>query len=227
MNNFFLFSLKGVAPAARSGCILLPTPDNKIVVYGGYSKEKVKKNVDRGCIYDDMFLLTQMNKNDATKYKWVSVKQTGTKISPRCGASATLIQPAANQAFIFGGVYDDDDDDEEEDMCGTFYNDLFILDLEKLYWRVVTLTGKKEVTGGTEGRRRRRRKQKEESGEEVEQSNDSDEEVIKDLSNSMQSTVTIDNDGVFTVQFYFLVLNYELINKINYGAQRGRNELRI
>ncbi|XP_011706624.1 PREDICTED: kelch domain-containing protein 4 isoform X2 [Wasmannia auropunctata] len=186
----------GVAPAPRSGCILLPTPDNKIVVYGGYSKEKVKKNIDRGCIHDDMFLLTQADKNDVTKYKWINVKQTGIRINPRCGVSAALVQP--NQAFVFGGVYDDDDDDE--DLHGTFYNDLFALDLEKLCWRIVTLTKKKEVTvaGGPEGRRRRR-KQKEESGEEAEQSNDSDKEVVEDLSSSMQSTVIVDDDGIFTV----------------------------
>ncbi|XP_024887164.1 kelch domain-containing protein 4 isoform X1 [Temnothorax curvispinosus] len=191
----------GVAPTPRSGCILLPTPDNKVLLYGGYSKEKVKKNIELGCIHDDMFLLTQADKNDVTKYKWVSVKQTGIRISPRCGATATLIQPAANQAFVFGGVYDDDGDDEEEDLCGTFYNDLFVLDLEKLHWRVVTLTGKREttLTGGTEKRRRRRRNQREESCEEAEQSNDSDEEVIEDLSNSVQSTVIVDDDGIFTV----------------------------
>lgn len=151
----------------------------------------------------------QADKNDVTKYKWISVKQTGIRMSPRCGASATLIQ-SANQAFVFGGVYDDADD-EEEDLHGTFYNDLFALDLEKLHWRVVTLTGKKEttITGGIEGRRRRRRKQKEENNEESEQSSDSDEEVVEVLSNSVQSTVTIDDDGIFTVWFLFFALNYE------------------
>lgn len=190
--------MKGVAPTPRSGCILLPTPDNKVVLYGGYSKEKVKKNMDRGCIHNDMFLLTQTDKNDVTKYKWISVKPTGIQMSPRCGASAALIQPAANQAFVFGGVYDDNENDEEEDLRGTFYNDLFVLDLEKLHWRIVTLTGKKEtaVTNITEGRRRRR-KQREESGEE-EQSNDLDEKMI-DLSNSVQSTIIVDDDGIFTV----------------------------
>jgi len=187
----------GVAPAPRSGCILLPTMDNKIVVYGGYSKEKVKRNIDRGCIHDDMFLLTQADKNNVTKYKWVCVKQTGIRMSPRCGASAALIQPAANQALMFGGVYDNDNDDEEEDLHGTFYNDLFALDLEKLHWHIVTLTGKKEITG-TKGRRKKR-KQKEESGEKSEESNGSDEELMEHLSNSIQSTVTVDNDEIFTV----------------------------
>ncbi|XP_011636186.2 LOW QUALITY PROTEIN: kelch domain-containing protein 4 [Pogonomyrmex barbatus] len=188
----------GIAPAPRSGCMLLPNTDNKIVVYGGYSKEKIKKDLDRGCIHDDMFLLTQ-DKNDSTKYKWVCVKQTGNRMSPRCGASAVLIQPTANQAFVFGGVYDTNNDDEEEDLHGTFYNDLFALDLEKFHWRIITLTGKKETTSDDiEGPRKRRRKQKEENNDQ-EQSNDEDEEVIENLSNSIQSTVTVDDDGIFTV----------------------------
>lgn len=162
--------------------------------------------MDRGCIHNDMFLLAQADKNDVTKYKWISVKPTGIRMSPRCGASATLIQPAVNQAFVFGGVYDNNEDDEEEDLCGTFYNDLFVLDLEKLHWRVVTLTGKREttVTNITE-ERRRRRKRKEESDEE-EQNNDLDEKVMEDLSNSVQSTVIVDDDGIFTVRFLFLII---------------------
>lgn len=50
--------ISGLAPAPRSGCVVLPTPDNKIMVYGGYSKEKVKNDSEKGCIHNDMFLLT-------------------------------------------------------------------------------------------------------------------------------------------------------------------------
>lgn len=70
------------------------------------------------------------SENDEAKYKWVSVKQTGIKISPRCSATGVLIQP--NIAYIFGGVYDEKDD--EEDLYGRFYNDLLSLDLEKFQW---------------------------------------------------------------------------------------------
>lgn len=48
--------------------------------------------------------------------------------TPRCGISAALVQP--NQALLFGGVHDEEKDEEE----GTFYNDLFALDLEKFQW---------------------------------------------------------------------------------------------
>ncbi|XP_050448793.1 kelch domain-containing protein 4-like isoform X3 [Cataglyphis hispanica] len=191
----------GIAPAPRSGCIFLPTVDNKLVVYGGYRKEKIKKDMDRGCILADMFLLTQTDKNDSTKYKWICVKQTGIRVTPRCGASATLIQHA-NQAFMFGGVYDnnndDDDDDDDENMCGTFYNDLFALDLENLHWRAVTLTEKK-ATNITDTDKGRRRKKKEEVNEELEQSNNFDQEISEKSPNSIQPTITVDDDGIFTM----------------------------
>lgn len=53
----------GTPPAPRSGCIVLPTPDNKILVYGGYSKERIKKDVDKGQVHTDMFLLSPESKN--------------------------------------------------------------------------------------------------------------------------------------------------------------------
>ncbi|XP_011340545.1 kelch domain-containing protein 4 isoform X2 [Ooceraea biroi] len=187
----------GVPPAPRSGCILLPTADgSKLIVYGGYSKEKAKKDVDRGQVHTDMFLLTQ-DKNNAAKYKWSCAKQTGVRVSPRCGASATSVQSAANQAFVFGGVHDEDDENEEN-LRGTFYNDLFALDLGKLHWRVVTLSEKTETSGNAEERRRRRRKKHKEENDELEESGtDSDEEILEKCSE--QSAVSIDDDGIFTM----------------------------
>lgn len=151
-----------------------------------------------------MFLL-QADKNNPTKYKWICIKPAGIRINPRCGASAILIQP--NQAFVFGGVYDDEEDDDgDNENHGTFFNDLFALDLEKLCWRTVTLTGKKEVssTSGVEERkRRRRRKQKIGDNKELGQNNDSEEESEEELEElPVQSTVT--DDGIFTVKYLFL-----------------------
>lgn len=53
-----MYFTTGNAPAPRSGCILLPTPENKILVYGGYSKNRVKMDVDKGHVHTDMFLLS-------------------------------------------------------------------------------------------------------------------------------------------------------------------------
>ncbi|XP_034945486.1 kelch domain-containing protein 4 [Chelonus insularis] len=130
----------GNIPSPRSGCIFLPTPDNKLLVYGGYCKEKIKKNVDKGHIHSDMFILSP-DKRDETNKKWKSafVKQSGTKFSPRCSSTAVLIQP--NIAYIFGGVYDNED---EEELRGVFFNDLLVLDIEKYYWSIVKISNKND-----------------------------------------------------------------------------------
>ena len=183
--------LTGIPPLPRSGCIILPTPESKLLVYGGYSKERVKKDVDKGCVHHDMFLMTP-EKNDETglKWKWVSAKQSGIKMSPRCSASAVLVQP--NLAYLFGGVFDEEDEDEE--LHGTFYNDLMALDLEKLQWHEASLCGKKDVSA-----RRRRRKAKEDGEQEDgnENEDDSDSE-IQEAPAPVESKTT-DDDGIFTV----------------------------
>lgn len=47
----------------RSGCLLLPIVEqNKIIICGGYSKDKVKKDVDKGITHSDMFALIQDSK---------------------------------------------------------------------------------------------------------------------------------------------------------------------
>lgn len=192
----------------------MPTADKKFVVYGGYSKEKIKKDVERGCIHADMFLLSPTDKNDLTKYKWVCMKQTGIRLTPRCGLSVALFQ-YANQAFIFGGVFDDNDsdDDDEESLRGTFYNDLFVLDLEKLHWRAITLSEKKATTLNDDTKRQRKKEKEEEPDEELEPSNNSDQEKSEKSPNPVQSTVTVDDDGIFTVCFFYAHIKYILIHK--------------
>lgn len=172
----------------------------------------MKKDIDRGCVHADMFLLTQKpDKDDIIKYKWVSVKQAGVRVTPRCGVSAVLIQ-SANQAFVFGGVYDNDDDADEVGLRGIFYNDLLALDLEKLHWRTVTLAEKKVAVDDSKGRGRRRRK--EETDKELGQSNNSDEEeASEESSNLEQPTVSVDDDGIFTVCcFSFFFYKQQLIS---------------
>lgn len=59
------------------------------------------------------------------------MKQSGALISPRCGMS--LAMAPSNKVYAFGGVWDVEE--SEEDLAGTFYNDLYILDLDKTLWR--------------------------------------------------------------------------------------------
>ncbi|XP_043285970.1 kelch domain-containing protein 4-like [Venturia canescens] len=207
-NDLYIFDLSlyqwsnlnitGNIPAPRSGCIVLPTPQNTILVYGGYSKEKIKKDVDKGHVHMDMFILgPQKNDESGTKWKWTLTKQSGAIISPRCSASAVSVQPGL--AYIFGGVHDDMEDEEQLD--GTFFNELLALDLEKYQWRCVNLSGKKEASSV----RRRRRKAKDDMEEATsgsEEENDSDDNEIR-KSTSKASTqpaaFVTDDDGIFTM----------------------------
>lgn len=52
----------GLAPAPRSGCCMTALADGKILIYGGYSKENVKKDVDKGRVYNDAYLLVPDSK---------------------------------------------------------------------------------------------------------------------------------------------------------------------
>lgn len=158
---------------------MVTLPDGRILVIGGYSKNKVKKDVDKGIIHSDAFLLVSdstfsysflYNLNllfffffpvllehdtSGAKWKWQTVKLTGNRPSPRTGMTVTVnaigrilfsnilqsfkefVLPflnntciLGNRAFFFGGVHDEEED--EENLSGSFFNDLYCLDLEKL-----------------------------------------------------------------------------------------------
>jgi len=65
---------------------------------------------------------------DFSNCRWTKVKQTGCLPTARCSLSGTLI-PGHNKAYLFGGVYDEEQG--EDDLTSTFYNDLFMLDMEQ------------------------------------------------------------------------------------------------
>jgi len=178
----------GLPPAPRSGCCLVPTVDGtKVLMYGGYSKERVKKDVDKGSTHRDMYYLhSEKTDSSGLKWKWVSTKPGGTKPSPRCGFSVVVSGP--NKAAMFGGVYDEED---EDDLSGTFYGDLYQLEVDKARWHPLTIAGKKDV------RRRRRR----EKGNTEDVNSDDDNH---DVSDTMLETMNLDEvktsgDGIFTV----------------------------
>ncbi|KAJ8982484.1 hypothetical protein NQ317_019268 [Molorchus minor] len=83
-----------------------------------------------------------LDKNDTTgtKYKWVQTKLGGIHFSPRCSMPITTA-PNNMSAYCYGGVFDIEDD---EDLAANFFNDLFYLDLERLVWKNVLLTGRKD-----------------------------------------------------------------------------------
>ena len=169
-------------PSPRSGCNLFVTLDGRIVLYGGYCKEKVKTKVttgkkggdsakEVGKTLDDMFLLVP-DKHDETltKWRWHNVKQTGNKPNPRSGISSVAV-PNSNKALFFGGVNDEENgnhisDDEEDDEMrqGNFYSDLYscLIENEKATWQKIEMCGTK--TDPSEKKRRRGAAKEKDSG---------------------------------------------------------------
>lgn len=185
--------VSGKGPCPRSACQMVPISDGRVLIYGGYSKQKLKRDVEKGVTHTDMHLLCP-DKHDTTglKWKWQSVKQAGIRPSPRCGFS--LAPTGSDKAILFGGVYDELDEDEE--LEGVFYNDMYQLDLMKPTWHEVIVTGKKETA---EKKKRRRKK---EDGQE-EESDDEEEEMEEKLENmtvdDKKEEKVVSDDGVFTV----------------------------
>ncbi|KAG1650850.1 Kelch domain-containing protein 4 [Nymphon striatum] len=143
----------GNGPSPRSACQLTSTSDGKLIVYGGYSKIKNKKESDSGIAHCDMFSLHQDN-HDQNKWKWMQVKQSGLRPSPRSGFSLTKISD--NKVILFGGVHDEEDDDNDEELCGNFFNDLYQLEVDKGQWLMITLKSKEKTVGQKKARRRKK-----------------------------------------------------------------------
>lgn len=49
-------------PQPRSACCMAPTTDGKILIWGGYSRTSIKKEIDRGVTHSDMFALVPESK---------------------------------------------------------------------------------------------------------------------------------------------------------------------
>lgn len=63
----------GHGPCPRSGCQLALAPAG-ILIIGGYSKSKVKKDVDKGNVHSDIYLLAPENQGiyyNLNKYELV------------------------------------------------------------------------------------------------------------------------------------------------------------
>ncbi|CAI6350287.1 unnamed protein product [Macrosiphum euphorbiae] len=146
-NDLYAFSLadykwktiktSGQAPSPRSGCQMFAISDGRIIVYGGYYKEKVKKDYDKGTILIDMHMLTpEKGDIDCSNYRWSKVKQAGFLPTARCSLSSSPI-PGQNKAYVFGGVHDNEQG--EDDLTSTFFNELYMLDMEQSTptWRFV------------------------------------------------------------------------------------------
>nr|KAF6285827.1 kelch domain containing 4 [Myotis myotis] len=138
-------SPSGTGPTPRSGCQMSVTPQGSIVIYGGYSKQRVKKDVDKGTQHSDMFLLKSEEGREG-RWVWTRINPSGTKPTPRSGFSVAMAPNS--QTLLFGGVCDEE---EEESLEGDFLNDLYFYDATKNRWFAGQLKGPK-----AEKRKRRR-----------------------------------------------------------------------
>ncbi|CAH1179032.1 unnamed protein product [Phaedon cochleariae] len=179
----------GTAPAPRSGCCMAALNDGRIFVYGGYSKERLKKDVDKGHVYNDSFILTP-DKNDTTgtKFKWLQTKLGGIHFSPRC-SMPIVAAPNNLSAYCYGGVFDVEEDDEN--LAGNFFNDFYQIDLERLVWNNVLLSGKKDKES-----KARRRKNKD--GDDIDDEEEEDQMDVEKTKEKVEPT-TISDDGIFKV----------------------------
>ncbi|XP_056595936.1 kelch domain-containing protein 4 [Triplophysa dalaica] len=166
--------LSGTGPCPRSACQMTPTPDgNGVIIYGGYSKSRAKKDVDKGTIHSDMFLLRREGTEENEKWTWSRLNPSGVKPPPRSGFS--LAVGPGGRALLFGGVCDEE---EEESLEGDFFNDLYFFDINKNRWFPAQLKGSKSE------KKKRRRGKKEEQTNETEEDKDAAQgptEIIKEI----------------------------------------------
>uniref|UniRef100_A0A671UVK2 Kelch domain containing 4 n=1 Tax=Sparus aurata TaxID=8175 RepID=A0A671UVK2_SPAAU len=193
-NDVYSFSLEtfswsrlttsGSAPSPRSACQMSATPDGTgVIIYGGYSKVRVKKDVEKGTIHSDMFILKREG-----KWSWSRLSPSGNKPPPRSGFS--MAAGPAGRVVLFGGVCDEE---EEESLEGDFYNDLYLYDTVKNRWFPGLLRGNK-----SEKKKRRRGKKNgaegegaEKEGVEEEAASQAPTEVIKEIVTEDGTVMTI------------------------------------
>lgn len=118
-------------PDARSGHSFIPCADGA-VVYGGYTKVKAKKGLQKGKVLTDCWMLKM--KADPKAIRWERRKKQGANPSPRVGCSLVFHK---NRGIMFGGVYDYEESEEQIDS--EFYNNLYSYQIESNRWHNMQL----------------------------------------------------------------------------------------
>lgn len=118
-------------PDARSGHSFLPSADGA-VIWGGYSKVKASKGLQKGKVHTDTWLLKM--KQDLKAVRWERRKKSGFAPSPRVGCSMVYHK---GRGVLFGGVYDTDE--TEESLESDFFNNLYAYQVEMNRWFSLSL----------------------------------------------------------------------------------------
>lgn len=129
-------------PDARSGHSFIPMSNaaDGLLVYGGYCKIKAKKNLQKGKILTDYWVLKPTNVNDVDSFRWERRKRTGFQPTPRVGCSMAYHK---GRGILFGGVFDYEE--TEETMESEYYNDLFSYNVESNRWFNMNLRKSKNM----------------------------------------------------------------------------------
>ena len=172
-------------PDARSGHSFIPCADGA-VLYGGYTKVKAKKGLQKGKVLNDCWVLKM--KSDPKGIRFERRKKQGQLPSPRVGCSLVYHK---NRGILFGGVYDFEE--SEEQLDSEFYNQLYSYHIENNRWYNLSLRPQRKKKEAI------KEKSRDEDLEDILNSilakanlNDDDENE-KDISNNGQSAT--DNDG--------------------------------
>ncbi|RLN20101.1 hypothetical protein BBJ28_00016935, partial [Nothophytophthora sp. Chile5] len=201
-NDLYLFNLAELkwqkvtypphkqAPAARSGCQLAVHPSKDLVfVYGGYAKVKNVGEKSEGKVYADLWALNLAPVLKRQAPTWEKLSRKGQAPSPRSGAAVTVHK----QRFIlFGGVFDEEK--RRHTMQSTFFNDLYVYDMDRRRWFEFKLRGKKS----TDGKRRRKKKTKtlEDGNGEEDSEEDEEEDQVDDFDAMLDKQFGyVDEDG--------------------------------
>lgn len=199
-NDLYLFNLAELkwqkvsypphrqAPAERSGCQLAVHPSKDIVfIYGGYAKVKNVGEKSEGKVYSDLWALNLAPVLKRQSPTWEKLSRKGQAPSPRGGAAVTVHK----QRFIlFGGVFDEEK--RRHAMQSTFYNDLFVYDMDRRRWFEFKLRGKKS----TDGKRRRKKKDKTLEDGTANDSDEDDAEEVEDFDTMLEKQFGyVDDEG--------------------------------
>lgn len=118
-------------PDARSGHSFIPCADGA-VLYGGYTKVKAGKGLQKGKVLSDCWILKM--KSDPKGIRFERRKRQGVLPLPRVGCSLVYHK---NRGILFGGVYDFDE--SEEQLESEFYNQLYSYQIDSNRWYNLSL----------------------------------------------------------------------------------------
>lgn len=120
-----------MVPEPRSGHSFMPSPEGG-VIWGGYSKVKAGKGLQKGKVHTDSWLLKM--KPDLKGVRWERRKKAPFAPSPRVGCSMVHHR---GRGVLFGGVFDTEE--TEESLESVFYNNLYAYQVEQNKWFSLSL----------------------------------------------------------------------------------------